>query len=55
MIPDTEGLTKVHIDLPNHWWFKGESLWAKGQSNFNGRMDRASEPERRLRQHPCQC
>jgi hypothetical protein len=24
-----EGLTKVHIDLPNHWWFKGESLWAK--------------------------
>jgi len=29
VIPDTEGLTKVHIDLPNHWWFKGESLWAK--------------------------
>ena len=22
-------LTKVHLDLPNHWWFKGESLWAK--------------------------
>ena len=22
-------LTKVHIDLPNHWWHKGESLWAK--------------------------
>ena len=22
-------LAKVHIDLPNHWWFKGESLWAK--------------------------
>src|SRR5262245_56299849 len=26
---DAEGLTKVHIDLPNHWWFKGESLWAR--------------------------
>lgn len=25
----TEDLTKVHLDLPNHWWFKGESLWAK--------------------------
>ena len=22
-------LTKVHIELPNHWWHKGESLWAK--------------------------
>lgn len=22
-------LVKVHLDLPNHWWFKGESLWAK--------------------------
>lgn len=22
-------LTKVHIDLPNHWWLKGESLWVK--------------------------
>jgi Domain of unknown function (DUF4265) len=26
--PDDD-LTKVHLDLPNHWWFKGESLWAK--------------------------
>jgi len=26
---DAGNLTKVHIDLPNHWWFKGESLWAK--------------------------
>ncbi len=24
-----DDLTKVHLDLPNHWWFKGESLWAK--------------------------
>ena len=22
-------LVKVHIDLPNHWWQKGESVWAK--------------------------
>jgi hypothetical protein len=22
-------LTKVHVDLPNHWWHKGESLWAR--------------------------
>lgn len=20
--------TKIHIELPNHWWFKGESMWA---------------------------
>ena len=26
---DSADLTKVHIDLPNHWWFKGESMWAK--------------------------
>ena len=24
-----EALTKVCIDLPNHWWLKGESFWAK--------------------------
>jgi hypothetical protein len=24
-----DDLVKVHLDLPNHWWFKGESLWAK--------------------------
>ena len=22
-------LTKVCIDLPNHWWLKGESFWVK--------------------------
>lgn len=22
-------LIKVHVDLPNHWWHKGESMWAK--------------------------
>lgn len=26
---EVDDLVKVHIDLPNHWWFKGESLWAK--------------------------
>jgi hypothetical protein len=26
-------LVKVHLDLPNHWWFKGESLWAKSLGN----------------------
>lgn len=25
----SDELIKVHLDLPNHWWFKGESLWAK--------------------------
>jgi len=29
MSDNAESLTKVHIDLPNHWWYKGESLWAK--------------------------
>ena len=24
-----DNLTKVCIDLPNHWWLKGESFWAK--------------------------
>lgn len=33
MSDSTENLTKVHIDLPNHWWFKGESLWAKALGN----------------------
>jgi Domain of unknown function (DUF4265) len=33
MTADTDNLTKVHIDLPNHWWFKGESLWAKSLGN----------------------
>ncbi len=22
-------LTKVYVDLPKHWWMKGESLWAR--------------------------
>ena len=25
----TDNLTKVHIDLPNHWATGGESLWAR--------------------------
>lgn len=25
---DEDSLTKVHIDLPNHWATGGESLWA---------------------------
>jgi hypothetical protein len=29
MSDPSDNLTKVHVDLPNHWWFKGESLWAK--------------------------
>lgn len=24
-----ERLTKVHVDLPNHWAARGESLWAR--------------------------
>jgi hypothetical protein len=27
--PDDPQLTKVYVDLPNHWWMKGESLWAR--------------------------
>ena len=26
---DEEALTKVHVDLPNHWATGGESLWAR--------------------------
>lgn len=26
-------LVKVHLDLPNHWWFKGESIWARSLGN----------------------
>jgi hypothetical protein len=26
---DTSQLVKVHVDLPHHWMFKGESLWAR--------------------------
>jgi Domain of unknown function (DUF4265) len=33
LISEDLNLTKVHIDLPNHWWFKGESLWAKSLGN----------------------
>lgn len=25
----TDDLVKLHLDLPNHWWFKGESIWAR--------------------------
>lgn len=33
MTEDTDNLTKVCIDLPNHWWLKGESFWAKALGN----------------------
>jgi hypothetical protein len=33
MSDQPDNLTKVHLDLPNHWWFKGESLWAKDLGN----------------------
>jgi hypothetical protein len=26
---EREGLLKVYVDLPNHWYTGGESLWAK--------------------------
>ncbi len=29
MSETADNLTKVCIDLPNHWWLKGESFWAK--------------------------
>jgi hypothetical protein len=29
MTVDTSELTKVHLDLPNHWLHSGEALWAK--------------------------
>lgn len=29
MTDDSSELTKVYIDLPNHWLHTGESLWAK--------------------------
>jgi len=28
MTNENDSLTKVHIDLPNHWATDGESLWA---------------------------
>jgi len=28
MVDEEQSLTKVHIDLPNHWAIDGESLWA---------------------------
>ncbi len=29
----SSSLVKLHIALPNHWWHKGESLWAKPLGN----------------------
>ncbi len=26
---DDDDLTKLHLELPNHWLHKGESIWAK--------------------------
>ena len=28
MVDDEQSLTKIHIQLPNHWAIDGESLWA---------------------------
>jgi hypothetical protein len=33
MTEDSADLVKVHIDLPNHWLHKGESMWAKPLGN----------------------
>jgi hypothetical protein len=33
MSDDSDGLTKVYVDLPNHWWMKGESMWARPLAN----------------------
>jgi hypothetical protein len=33
MSDESDGLTKVHVDLPNHWWMKGESMWAEPLAN----------------------
>lgn len=30
---DDDHLTKIYINLPNHWWLKGESFWAKSLGN----------------------
>jgi len=35
----TDDLTKVHIDLPNHWAVGGESLWAASLGNNRYRVD----------------
>lgn len=29
MSTDDDELTKVYVDLPNHWAVGGESLWAR--------------------------
>jgi hypothetical protein len=26
---DSTDLTKLYVDLPHHWWLKGESMWGK--------------------------
>ena len=35
----TENLTKVHVDLPNHWATGGESLWALHLGGDRYRLD----------------
>ena len=34
-----EELTKVHIDLPNHWGTGGESLWARAMGGDRYRIE----------------
>jgi hypothetical protein len=35
----TDGLTKVHIDLPNHWAAGGESIWARDLGGARYRIE----------------
>src|SRR5689334_16998522 len=33
-VSDTQkDLVKVYVDLPNHWMYKGESMWARALGN----------------------
>src|SRR3979490_1988833 len=35
----TDDLTKVHIDLPNHWATGGESIWARDLGEARYRVE----------------
>src|SRR5215207_3105299 len=35
----TDDLTKVHIDLPNHWATGGESMWARDLGGARYRIE----------------
>jgi len=39
MAPDTPDLVKVCIELPHHWWLKGESFWAQPLGNDHYRLE----------------